>query len=161
MIGLPRSPLAAASPSVAGVATACWGEIPRRSGLARRLPASASRMLYNAREREAGSGDALQPPAHDVRGILCGIEEDASWVGHLKAAQAGGPGRHGDGNIERQERLAALGLAADDADGVLRPEVSDEPAQLGRTLSEPPGGWDGQYSDRRRPAAAFAGVGSA
>jgi len=52
-------------------------------------------------------------------GILCGIEEDAAGVWYCEAAQAREPGRNGHGNIKGQERLAALGLAADDTDGVL------------------------------------------
>ena len=39
---------------------------------------------------------------------------------HGEAAQAGDAGGDGDGEIEGEEGLAALGLAADDADGLLR-----------------------------------------
>jgi hypothetical protein len=81
-----------------------------------------------AQVHAGGSGDAFEPPAHDRMGILGGIEEDAAGVGHREAAQAGDAGRHGDSQIEGQEGLAALGLAADDADGILRPQVGDEPA---------------------------------
>ena len=66
------------------------------------------------------------------RGVLGGIQEDAAGVGHGKAAQAGDTGSNGDGEVESEERLAALGLAADDADGLLRPEAGDEPAHAPR-----------------------------
>jgi hypothetical protein len=55
-----------------------------------------------------GGGDALQPPAHDRRGIFRRIEQDAPRVWDSKAAQAGYAGGNGNGDIERQERLAAL-----------------------------------------------------
>jgi hypothetical protein len=64
-----------------------------------------------------GDGDALEPPAHSGRGILGGIEEDTAGVGYRKTPQAGNTSSNGNGQIERQERPAALGLAADDADG--------------------------------------------
>src|SRR5208337_1184968 len=49
---------------------------------------------------------------------------------HTGGAQAGRAGGDRDGEVESQERLAALGLAADDADGLLRPQPGDEPAML-------------------------------
>jgi len=76
-------------------------------------------------------------------GILCSIEEDAAGVGHREAAQAWDASRHGDSQIEGQEGFAALGLAADDADGILRPQLRDEPAQLGGTLGQAPGRFNG------------------
>jgi hypothetical protein len=89
---------------------------------------------------DAGScGDAFQPPAHNRMGILCGIEEDAAGVRYREAAQAGDASSDGDGQIEGQEGLAALGLAADDADGVLRPQLSYEPAQLRGVIGQAPG----------------------
>ena len=92
----------------------------------------------------AGGGrDALKPPAHDCRGVLGGIEEDAAGVGYRKAAQAGNTGGNGDGQIERQERLAALWLAADDADSFMGPQIGDEPAQFCRLIGQAPGRLDG------------------
>src|SRR5215471_9390237 len=69
----------------------------------------------------SGSGDALEPPAHDRSGILGSIEEDTARIGRFKTAQTRNPSSNGNSEIERQERLAALGLAADDADGFMRP----------------------------------------
>src|SRR5689334_4061589 len=108
-----------------------------------------------------GGGDAFEPPAHDRMGILCGIEEDAAGVGDRKASQARDAACHGDGQIERQEGLAALGLAADDADGVLRPQLRYEPTQLWGLFGQAPGRRNGQRSHRRLPAAAFCGGGCA
>ena len=76
------------------------------------------------------------------RGVLGGIQEDAAGVGHGKAAQAGDTGSNGDREVEGQERLAALGLAADDADRLLRPEAGDEPALLRGSLGQTPGRFD-------------------
>jgi hypothetical protein len=57
-----------------------------------------------------------------VQGVLGGVEQDASGLGHDKAAQAGRAGGDRDSEVESQERLEALGLAADDSDGLLRPQ---------------------------------------
>jgi hypothetical protein len=81
-------------------------------------------MTWISRSPKSTPAAAAMPSsrgAHDLRSILCGEEEDAAGVRHREVAQAGDATRHGDSQIERQERLAALGLAADDADGVLRP----------------------------------------
>ena len=62
-----------------------------------------------------GRGDAVKAVADDMQRVLGGVEQDTSGRGHDEAAQAGRAGGDRDGKIERQERLAALGLAADDA----------------------------------------------
>ena len=96
------------------------------------------------REVDAGGGrDALEPPAHSGRGVLGGIEEDTAGVGHDIAAETGNTRSNGDGQLERQERLAALGLAADDADRFMRPQIGDKPAQFCGRSGEAPGGFDG------------------
>ena len=66
-----------------------------------------------------GGADALEPPTHDIERVLGGIEQDAAWVWHREAAQARRAGGDRDGEVEGEERLAALGLAADDADCLL------------------------------------------
>ena len=68
--------------------------------------------------------------------------EDASGLQHVEAAQAGGAGGDRDGEVERQEQLAALGLAADDANGLVGPQPGDEPAMLLGALGQTPGGLD-------------------
>ena len=59
---------------------------------------------------------------------------DTAGTAHREAAQAGDAGGDGDGQLEGQEGFAALGLAADDADGFFRPQPIDEPARLSPDL---------------------------
>ena len=92
--------------------------------------------------RAGGGGGAVEAAADDVQGVLGGVEEDASGLEHVEAAQAGRASGDRDGEVERQERLAALGLAADDADGLVRPQPVDEPAMLLGALGQTPGGLD-------------------
>ena len=73
-------------------------------------------------ETDAGGGaDAFEAAADDVQGIFGGIEQDAAGAADREAAQAGDAGGDGDRQIEGEEGFAALGLAADDADGFFRP----------------------------------------
>ena len=68
-----------------------------------------------------GPGDALQPRAHDVERVLGGEEQHAPGPGGPKPPQTRRAGGDRDGHVEGEKRLAALGLAADDADGLGRP----------------------------------------
>jgi hypothetical protein len=71
-------------------------------------------------EAEAGGGaDAVEPPAHDVERVLGGVKQNASSAWHGEAAQARNAGRDRDGEVQGEERFAALGLAADDPDRLL------------------------------------------
>ena len=90
-----------------------------------------------------------------MQGVLGGVEQHASWVGHGEAAQAGPARGDGDGQIEGEEGFAAFGLAADDADGLLGPQVGDQPALILGTLGQAMGGDDGKRGHRRLPAAAL------
>ena len=74
-----------------------------------------------------GAGDALEPGAHDVAGILGGEHQDRPRLVGVEAAQAGDAGGDRHGDVEGEEGLAAFGLAADDADRLSRPEPVDEP----------------------------------
>ena len=96
-----------------------------------------------------GGGDALKPPADSGRRILGGIEQDTAGIGYRKTPQAGNTRSNGDGQIERQKRLAALGLTADDADGFMGPQISDKPAQFCRAIGKAPGRFDGEKRHRR------------
>jgi len=112
-------------------------------------------------EHHAGrGGDAVEAAAHDVQGVLGGVEQDASGLEHVEAAQAGGAGCDRDGEVERQKRLAALRLAADDADGLVGPQSCDEPAMLLGALGQAPGGLDGQHAGQRAVARCRAGLAS-
>ena len=83
-----------------------------------------------------GTGDALEAAPHDVAGVLGGEQQDRSGLFGGEAAQAWDAGGHGDGEIERQEGLAALGFAADDTDGLLAPELVDHPLLAARPVLE-------------------------
>ncbi len=61
----------------------------------------------------------------------------------------------GHGHVEREEGLAALRLAANDADGLCGPKAFDEPALFFRTHIEFVGETDGERAHRR---LAFAAV---
>ena len=78
-----------------------------------------------------GAGNAHEARAHDVERVFGGEEQHAPGAGRAEAPQTRRAGGDGDGHVEGEERLAALGLAADDADGLGRPEVFDQPAVLG------------------------------
>jgi hypothetical protein len=97
--------------------------------------------------------------ADDMQRVLGGVEQDTSGRGHDEAAQAGRAGGDRDGKIERQERLAALGLAADDADGLLRPQAGDQPAVLLAALSKTISRLDRQQAHRRGLAVFGSGSG--
>jgi hypothetical protein len=107
-------------------------------------------------EAEArGGADAVEPPAHDVERVLGGVEQNAPGAWHGEATQARNPGRYRDSKVQGEEGFAAFGLAADDADRLLGPQPSDEPALLLGAIGEAPGGLDGKQAHRRRPAAAL------
>ena len=82
-------------------------------------------------ERDAGGArDAVEAPAHDVQRVLGGKEQHAPGRAGGEAAQARHAGGDRDGHVEREERLAALRLAADDADRLSAQRLVDEPAPL-------------------------------
>jgi hypothetical protein len=102
-----------------------------------------------------GGADAVEAPTDDVQGVLGGVEQHTPGVGHGEAAQAGPAGGDGDGQIEGEEGFAAFGLAADDADGLLGPQVGDQPALFLGALGQAMGGDDGKRRHRRLPATAL------
>jgi hypothetical protein len=87
-------------------------------------------------EVDAGyGGNSLEALAHDKGCVLGGEQQYGTTLAGWKAAQAGAAGSNGDGKIESQEGLAALGFAADDADRLSAPQAFDQPAWRG--------GWSG------------------
>ena len=111
-------------------------------------------------QADAGGGaDPLQTTTHDVQGVLRGVEQDASGLRHGEPAQARRAGGHRDGQIQGEEGLAALRLPADDANGIRRPQIGDQPALLLGTGRQRKGRRDGERVQRRRPAAIFACAG--
>jgi hypothetical protein len=101
-----------------------------------------------------GAGDAVKPSADGVQGVLGGEEEDSSWMWHLETPQTGRSGGDGDGHVEGEEGLTALGLSSDDADGFIGPQSVDEPAVLIWAGGEEVGELDRQ-THRRRPCGAL------
>ena len=108
-----------------------------------------------------GDADPLEPLPDDVEGVLGGVEAHPAGPGHRETTKAGNACRNGNGEVEGQERLAAFGLASDDADRLLGPEAGDEPAPLFRPGREPVGGLVREEAHRRRPALAGAGAAKA
>jgi hypothetical protein len=80
-------------------------------------------------------GDAFEAPSHDDGVILGGEQQHGTTLTGRKAAQAGGTGGNGDGNIESQEGLAAFWFPTDDSDRLGAPQTFDQPTRRG--------GWSG------------------
>jgi len=79
---------------------------------------------------------AFEPSADDVQGVFGSVEKDSAFARDGKVSQARRAGGDGDGHVEDEEALAALGLATDDADGLVSPETLDEPPCFGRRRVE-------------------------
>lgn len=108
----------------------------------------------------SGGANAVEPATDDVERVFGGVEKDAPGVGDGKVAQAGCAGCDRDGEIQGEERFAALGLAADNADGLLPPEFGDEPALIIGARGETMGELDGKLAHHHRLlAAALVSVG--
>ena len=113
-------------------------------------------MTAMSRLSEVGAGgarDPLEPGTHDVAGVLGGEQQDGSCLAGGEAAQAGHAGGDRDGEVEGEEGLAALGLAADDADRLAPPQHVDEPLLAARALFEL-GRGSGREAVRRRAFGA-------
>ena len=87
--------------------------------------------------------------------VLGGEQQHAACLRHGEAAQAGDAGGDGDSQVQSQERLAALGLTADDTNGLLAPQAGDEPSVLLGALGQTPCRLDRQQAHRRRPVVAL------
>jgi len=112
-----------------------------------------------------GAADPLETGPHHVQGVLRGIEQHGAALRRGEAAQTRHAGRDGDDHVEREKTLAALGLAADDADRFGGPEVLNEPrvlgethGQLGRAGHRQGGGRHRVRAARARGRSAGAGV---
>ncbi len=99
-----------------------------------------------------GGTDALEPAAHDVQGILGGVQQDPARPGDGEAAQARSAGGNRDGEVQGEEGLAAFRFPADDPDGLFGPQAGDQPALLLRAIGETISLLDRQSVHRRRPA---------
>ncbi len=76
----------------------------------------------------SSAADAREARLDDGRRVLGHVEEDGARVVDVEGSEARGARGDRDGEIEREPGLAALGRAAEDADGSARPERVDEPA---------------------------------
>src|SRR6202163_4858023 len=103
--------------------------------------------------------DAFEASAHDVQCVLGGKQQDATGTRHGEAAQTWDAGGDRDGEVQGQERLAALWLAADDADRLLGPQAGDQPTMFLRALGETIRGFDRKQGHRRRPAVLGSATG--
>jgi len=107
-----------------------------------------------------GLADAQQTLAHRVGWVLGGVEEHGPGGDHREASQGGCAGGHRDGQVEREEGLAALGLAAGQSHRLLGPEPLDEPVVLRGPKVELMGTANGEpvHRARREEAARRGGV---
>ena len=96
-----------------------------------------------------------------MQGIIGSEEQDAAALRHGEAAQAWDGGSDRDGDVEGEGLLAAFGLAADDADGLLGTQAVDQPALLLGALGETPRRLDRQQAHRRGSAALASVTGGA
>ena len=124
----------------AGAAGRCGSGAARSSAVSRR---SAGAVMTSHGQRVkghlGGGADALQALAHHGQGVFGGEEQHRAGAAHGELAQAGGAGGDADGQIQGQEAFAALGFAAQDADGLVGPEAFDQP--LGLRAAGWPVGW--------------------
>ena len=77
-----------------------------------------------------GRADAFEALADGGQGVLGGKQEHRAAAPDGEVAQARGGGGDTDGDVEGQEAFAALGFAAEDADGLIGPKRFDEPLGL-------------------------------
>ena len=75
----------------------------------------------------SGCGDAFQALADDGQRVFGREEQHRCRCGDRELAQAGRAGSDADGQVQGQEAFAALGFAAEDADGLIGPESFDQP----------------------------------
>src|SRR6185295_12783434 len=78
----------------------------------------------------SGARDAREPLAHDVERVLGGEEQYPAGARDGEAPHTGRARGDRHGEVEREEGLAALRLAADDSDGLITPQLLDEPATI-------------------------------
>ena len=127
------------------------GEALEVGGIVESEGGSVDDVEVEAGERGAAGGcDAVETLAEDVGGVLGGKQQHRSGPGR-EALEAGDAGGDGDGDVKSEERLATLGLAADDADALRAPERFDEPGLLFGAGLELAGGAGGEADHVRGP----------
>jgi hypothetical protein len=129
------------------------------------IEAQARRRDHVQRERieldARGRTDAHESLSHDVQRVLGCVQQHRARLGDREATQRRAAGSDRDGEIESQERLAALGLAAHDAHGLLSPQLVEQEASRRRPGLELRREAHGQSRHRlRRRSAAARPLGS-
>lgn len=99
--------------------------------------------------------DAQQASTDDVQRVLGGEEQYGTSAGGTITPQASDTGGDSHGQVECQKRLAALGLTAHDADGLVSPQAIDKPAERIRTSLKLGGAFDLKGLHRRRRVVVF------
>lgn len=117
----------------------------------------AQRRLDDEAEVEVAEGGAaglakiFKALAHLEGRVLGGVDEGGAAGRHGEASEAGPSGGDGDGDFEGEPAFAALGGAADDADGAGAPEGFDEPGRSGGIGCGDVGGAnDGEFPGHER-----------
>jgi hypothetical protein len=101
----------------------------------------------------ADASKAFETPADFLGRFFGGEEEDGAGLERLEGAEAGAAGGDGEGHVEGEPALAALGSAADDADGLRGPKAVDQKAGvLRRGRGDSGDGEDMKRGDVRRVA---------
>lgn len=85
--------------------------------------------------------------------ILGPVDEDGTGSRDVETSETGSAGSNGNGELQSEPSLAALGLSTDDANSPVSPELVDEPkGGVDRAGRQPRGLNDPQRrAHRRRP----------
>ena len=102
-----------------------------------------------------GSGDAFQALAHDRQRVFRREEQHRSTAPHGELPQTSGARSDADGHVQGQEAFAAFRFATQDADGLVGPELLDQPLGLGAVTLQLTGALN-----RQRVHAFLMGLGS-
>lgn len=76
-------------------------------------------------------GERFQAQAQVRCGIFRGIKKHRPCGGHGEPVQARGAGSHRHGHLQCQPGLVALGMAPNDAHGLCRPQLINQPGRCG------------------------------
>ncbi len=93
--------------------------------------------------------EGVEAVTDDVQSVLGGEEQHATWTGDSKAPKARTARGDRNAELEGEQRLAALGLAAEDTDRLVAPQLLDKPLLVWRSGSKPTRRHDGKHHRRR------------
>lgn len=92
----------------------------------------------------SGRRDTFKPLTHDRQRVFGWKKQHRSATSYWELPQTGSTGSNADSDIQSQEAFAAFGLAAEDADGLLGPELLDQPLSLRAGVGQLTGALDEQ-----------------